>query len=97
MFAKALDRDELTQERIVRLLEQKVLSTPEREMFLLDWEAYRKRQNQLWQWYLKARMTDKSAGYLQRIADIAIAFNQQQPRPLSAKVIEVMQQDLAAR
>ncbi len=97
MFAKALDRDELTQQRIVRLLEQKVLSTPEREMFLLDWKAYRKRQNQLWQWYLKAQIANKSAGYLQRIADIALAFNQQQPLPLSERAIEVMQKDLTGR
>ena len=97
MFAKALDRDELTQQRINRSVEQTTFSTAEEEMFLLDWKAYRKRQNQLWQWYLKARTDGKSAGYLQRIAIVAIAFNQQQPIPLSKKAIEAMQKDLTGR
>ena len=97
MFAKALNKDELTQQRIVPIVDQTVLSTAEREMFLLEWEAYRKRQNQLWQWYRLAQITDKSAGYLQRIVDIAFAFNQQQPIPLSERAIEVMQKDLNER
>ena len=97
MFAKALNKDELTQQRINRLVEQTTFSTAEREMFLLDWKAYRKRQNQLWQWYRQARMNDKSAGYLQRIVELAISFNQQQPIPLSERAIEVMQKDLNER
>ena len=103
MFAKALNKDELTQQRIGRLVNQTVLSSAEVEMLWLDWKAYRKRQNQLWQWYLKAWIIGKSAGYLQRIAIIAIspkarhcviAFNQQQPIPLSERALEVMQKDL---
>ena len=97
MSAIALGKDELTQQRINRSIEQTTFSTAEGEMFLLDWEAYRKRQNQLWQWYLKARTDGKSAGYLQRIVDIAIAFNQQQPIPLSERAIEAMQKDLTGR
>ncbi|AFZ38076.1 TOPRIM domain-containing protein (plasmid) [Stanieria cyanosphaera PCC 7437] len=97
MFVKALDRDELTRQRINRLVEQTTFSTAGREMFLLDWKAYRKRQNQLWQWYRQARTDGKSAGYLQRIVDIAISFNQQQPIPLSKKAIEAMQKDLTGR
>ena len=42
----------------------------------------------------QAQIANRPVAYLQRIIDIAIAFNQQQPRPLSAKVIEVMQRDL---
>ena len=75
-------------------------------MFLLDWEAYRKRQNQLWQWYRQAWITGKSKEYLLRIAIVAIsplarhcviAFNQQQPVPLSERAIEAMQKDLFDR
>ncbi len=97
MFATALDRDELTRQRIARLVQQTTFSTAEREMLLLDWKAYRKRPNQLWQWYRQAQIANRPAAYLQRIIDVAILFNQQQPRPLSAKALEVMQQDLAAR
>ncbi len=75
MFAAALNVDELKQQHIIRLVEQKVLSQAEREMLWQDWQAYRKRQNQLWQWYHQAWITDKSEAYLQRIVDIALAFN----------------------
>ncbi len=60
-----------------------------------DWIAYRRKQNQLWQWYRQAEITNKPDVYLERIAEVAIAFNQQQPIPLSERAIEVMEKDLA--
>lgn len=64
-------------------------------MLRFDWIAFRQRQDRLWQWYRQAEIARKSPEYLQRIIEIAIAFNQQQPVPLSKRAIEAMQKDLA--
>ncbi len=76
IFATALDRDDLTRQRIARLVQQTTFSTAEREMLLLDWKAYRKRQNQLWQWYRQAQIANRPAAYLQRIIAVAICRRQ---------------------
>lgn len=93
-FAIALGKDELTQQRIERMVEQTILSTAEKKMLRFDWIAFRQRQDRLWQWYRQAEIARKSPEYLQRIVEIAIAFNQQQPVPLSKRAIEAMQKDL---
>ncbi|WP_019505871.1 toprim domain-containing protein [Pleurocapsa sp. PCC 7319] len=93
-FAIALGKDELTQQRIEHMVEQTILSTAEKKMLRFDWIAFRRRQDRLWQWYRQAEIARKSPEYLQRIVEIAIAFNQQQPVPLSKKAIETMQKDL---
>jgi DNA primase len=93
-FAIALGKDELTQQRIEHMVEQTILSTAEKKMLRFDWIAFRQRQDRLWQWYRQAEIARKSPEYLQRIVEIAIAFNQQQPVPLSKRAIEAMQKDL---
>ncbi|MEO0926746.1 MAG: toprim domain-containing protein [Cyanobacteria bacterium J06643_13] len=93
-FAIALGKDELTQQRIEQMVEQTILSTVEKKMLRFDWIAFRQRQDRLWQWYRQAEIARKSPEYLQRIVEIAIAFNQQQPVPLSKRAIEAMQKDL---
>lgn len=93
-FAIALGKDELTQQRIEQMVEQTILSTVEKKMLRFDWIAFRQRQDRLWQWYRQAEIARKSPEYLQRIVEIAISFNQQQPVPLSKRAIEAMQKDL---
>ena len=97
MFAAALGKDERVVQRIGLLMEKKVLSTAEKEMLWSDWQAYSQRKDELWQWYRQAEVINKPDEYLQRIAEVAIAFNQQQPVPLSKRAIEAMQKDLLNR
>ncbi|MDJ0589566.1 MAG: toprim domain-containing protein [Pleurocapsa sp. MO_226.B13] len=97
MFAAALGKDEREVQRIGLLMEKKVLSTAEKEMLWSDWQAYSQRKDELWQWYRQAEVINKPDEYLQRIAEVAIAFNQQQPVPLSERAIEAMQKDLLNR
>ncbi|HHP7231109.1 MAG TPA: toprim domain-containing protein [Xenococcaceae cyanobacterium] len=97
MFAAALGKDEREVQRIGLLMEKKVLSTAEKEMLWSDWQAYSQRKDELWQWYRQAEIINKPDEYLQRIAEVAIAFNQKQPVPLSKRAIEAMQKDLFDR
>ena len=97
MFAAALGKDEREVQRIGLLMEKKVLSTAEKEMLWSDWQAYSQRKDELWQWYRQAEIINKPDEYLQRIAEVAIAFNQQQPVPLSGRAIEAMEKDLLNR
>ena len=97
MFAAALGKDERVVQRIGLLMEKKVLSTAEKEMLWSDWQAYSQRKDELWQWYRQAEVANKPDEYLERIAEVAIAFNQQQPIPLSERAIEAMQKDLLNR
>ncbi|GAB4542399.1 MAG: hypothetical protein Tsb0014_35100 [Pleurocapsa sp.] len=97
MFAAALGKDKRAVQRIGLLMEKKILSTAEKKMLWSDWQAYRKRQDELWQWYRQAEVVNKPDEYLRRITDVAISFNQQQPVPLSERAIEAMQKDLFDR
>ncbi len=97
MFAAALGKDEREVQRIGLLMEKKVLSTAEKKMLWSDWQAYSQRKDELWQWYRQAEIINKPDEYLQRIAEVAIAFNQKQPIPLSKRAIEAMQKDLFDR
>ncbi len=97
MFAAALGKDERAIQRIELLVNQTALSPAEKKLLWSDWQAYSLRQDRLWQWYRQAEIINKPDEYLQRIADVAIAFNQQQPVPLSEKAIEAMQKDLLTR
>ncbi|MBE9048813.1 toprim domain-containing protein, partial [Pleurocapsales cyanobacterium LEGE 10410] len=97
MFAAALGKDERVVQRIELQIRKKVLSTAEKKMLWSDWQAYRKMQNHLWQWYRQAEVANKPDEYRQRIAEVAIAFNQQQSVPLSKRAIEAMQKDLLNR
>ncbi|MDJ0591236.1 MAG: toprim domain-containing protein [Pleurocapsa sp. MO_226.B13] len=94
-FTAALGKDELTMQRIELLVNQAALSPAEKKMLWSDWQAYSQRQDELWQWYRQAEVANKPDEYLERIAEVAIAFNQQQPVPLSDKAIKAMQIDLA--
>ena len=96
MFAAALGKDERVVQRIELQIRKKVLSTAEKKMLWSDWQAYRKMQNHLWQWYRQAEVANKPDEYRQRIAEVAIEFNQQQSVPLSKRAIEAMQKDLLA-
>ena len=93
-FAAALGKDELTMQRIELLVNQTALSPAEKKLLWSDWQAYRKMQNRLWQWYRQAEIAKKKDEYRERIVEVAIAINQQQAIPLSKRAIEAMHKDL---
>jgi len=62
----------------------------------LDFNAYKQTASDLWQWHQAARDIGKSDAYLERIAEVAIAFHHSKsPTPLPEQAIATMQQDLA--
>lgn len=60
-----------------------------------DFDTWRQQEASLWEWWSAAKEIDKPLEYLERIAEIAIAFHYETaPSPLSERVLALMQQDL---
>ena len=60
-----------------------------------DFDTGRQQEASLWQWWSAAQELDKPREYLERIAEVAIAFNHETtPSPLSQQAIAAIQQGL---
>lgn len=59
-----------------------------------DLNAYKQSLDSLWKWHSKANALGKSSQYLNRISEVALAFNADKPTPLSAEAFTAMQRDL---
>ncbi|WP_146138780.1 MobF family relaxase, partial [Chroococcidiopsis cubana] len=60
-----------------------------------DFDTWKQQEVSLWQWWSAAQELNKPREYLERIADIALAFNHETTlSPISQPAIAAMQQDL---
>ncbi|MGB8702655.1 MAG: hypothetical protein WCD18_24845, partial [Thermosynechococcaceae cyanobacterium] len=61
-----------------------------------DMQGFQQLQDRLWTWHQNARLSNASPDYLNRIAEVAIAFNGKEPEPLSGQAKTAMNQSIAA-
>jgi conjugative relaxase-like TrwC/TraI family protein len=97
LVAQAIGKPDAYLERIEAVIASgQGLSTEAAAAMRLDFSTYKQTSSDLWRWHQAARDIGKSAAYLGRITEVAIAFHHPKtPTPLPEQAIASMQQDLA--